>query len=161
MEFKIGDSVVHYRYGLGTVAGVEERTYNNSTTTYYEIQIGDLTIWVPADENLENRLRLPASAVEFKETLSILSAPAENLPRDRRERNTLLQERIKDGTVNSLCGVIRDLTSFRGDRSWGDYDNALMKRAQKALIGEWVFVLSVTSEQAAMTLQRLLASKVD
>jgi RNA polymerase-interacting CarD/CdnL/TRCF family regulator len=157
MEFQVGDPVVHCSYGMGKVTGVEERAYNESTTTYYKIEVMDLTIWVPADENLKSRLRLPASVSGFKKMLGVLSATADTLPKDRRERNTLLQDRMKDGSVESLCKVLRDLSFFRRDKSWSEYDSALMKRAQKALLGEWVYILSVTPDQAEAELQRLLA----
>lgn len=159
MEFQIGDPVVHCTYGMGKVTGVEERSYNETTALYYQVQVTDFTIWIPADENLESRLRLPASVSRFKKMLSILSAPAEDLPKDRRERNLLLLERMKNGDVASLCKVIRDLASYRRDRAWSEYDSALMKRAQKTLLGEWTFILSVTSEQAETELQRLLTNK--
>lgn len=158
MEFQIGDPVVHCKHGMGKVTGVEERVYNQTATKYYMVQVADFTVWVPADEHLKSRLRLPASASGFKKMLATLSAPAENLPKDRRERNATLQERMTDGAVDSLCKVIRDLASFRRDKSWSDYDSALMKRAQKTLIGEWVHALTVTPEQAELELQRLLAS---
>ena len=160
MEFQIGDSVVHCTYGMGKVMDVEERVYNQASTKYYKVQVIDFTIWVPADENLKSRLRLPASVSGFKKLLTLLAAQPENLPKDRRERNTLLQERMKNGAVDSLCKVIRDLAYFRRDKSWSEYDSALMKRAQKALIGEWVFILSVTPEHAEMELAKLLAQKI-
>ena len=159
MEFQIGDPVVHCTYGMGKVMDVEERAYNQTTTKYYKVQVIDFTIWVPADENLKSRLRLPASVSGFKKMLSILAAAPETLPKDRRERNTLLQDRMKNGAVESLCKVIRDLAYFRRDKSWSEYDSALMKRAQKALIGEWIFILSVTPEQAEIELAKLLAPK--
>jgi RNA polymerase-interacting CarD/CdnL/TRCF family regulator len=57
--------------------------------------------------------------------------------------------------------VIRDLSAYRRDRSWNEYDNALMKRMQKALIGEWSFALSVTPQDAEAELHRLLAPKAN
>ncbi len=156
MNYQIGDPVVHCSYGVGKVTGVEERAYNNTKVLFYKIEVNDLTIWVPADENINKRLRPPVSAAAFKKLLATLSSPAEHLPKDRRERNTMLQERMKDGSVESLCKVLRDLKFFRRDKTWSDYDSALMKRAQKALLGEWVHSLSVTPEQAEADLQNLL-----
>jgi RNA polymerase-interacting CarD/CdnL/TRCF family regulator len=161
MEFQIGDPVVHCMYGMGKVTGVEERAYNDTTVTFYKIEVMDFTIWVPADENIKKRLRIPASASGFKKMLGTLTSSADNLPKDRRERNTLLQDRMKDGSVESLCKVLRDLSFFRRDKSWSEYDSALMKRAQKALLGEWVYILSVSPEQAEADLQRLLTRKID
>jgi RNA polymerase-interacting CarD/CdnL/TRCF family regulator len=159
MDFQTGDKVMHSTYGLGHVLGIEERTLNNNTALYYMVQVADLTIWVPADENLKNRLRFPTSEGGFRKLLSILSSPAEPLPDDRRQRNIQLQEMLKHGGVESLCRVIRDLTAYRRTHSWNDYDSALMKRAIKTLIGEWSVSLSIAPKDAEMELHRLLASK--
>jgi RNA polymerase-interacting CarD/CdnL/TRCF family regulator len=159
MDFQIGDTVVHCAHGLGQVLAIEERAFDDDAILYYMVQVADLTVWVPADENLRSRLRLPTSEASFRKSLSILATPAEQLPEDRRQRNLQLQEMLKDGSIESLCKVIRDLAAYRHARSWSEYDTALMKRAEKALIGEWIFILSVTPAQAEMELHRLLSHK--
>jgi RNA polymerase-interacting CarD/CdnL/TRCF family regulator len=161
MDFRTGDWVVHCTHGLGQVLVIEERAFNNNIILYYMVQVADLTIWVPADENLKSRLRFPTSETKFRELLTTLSAPAEPLPDDRRQRNLHLSEMVKDGRVESLCKVIRDLDAYRLVHSWSEYDSALMNRTQKALIGEWSFILSVTPLEAKLELQRSLSSKVN
>jgi len=161
MDFKIGDRVVHCTHGLGQVLAIEERAINDNTALYYMVQLADLTIWVPANENLKNLLRFPTTEVGFRESLSLLSGPAEQLPDDRLQRNLQLLEMLKDGEAKSLCKVIRDLAAYRHARTWSEYDNDLMKRAQKSLIGEWSFILSVTPPQAEVELYRLLSHKMD
>ncbi len=157
MDFNTGDRVMHTTHGLGRVLGIEERTLNDNTAVYYMIQVADLTIWVPADENLKNRLRLPTSEVGLRKSLSILSSPAEKLPDDRRQRNLQLQEMLKDGRFESLCKVIRDLTAYRKTHAWNDYDSALMKRSISKLVGEWSVSLSVAPIDAERELHQLLA----
>ena len=159
MGFQIGDWVVHCTHGLGQVLAIEERANNNKTALYYMIQLKDLTIWVPADENLNSRLRFPASAEEFKKFLAILSGSAEKLLDDRRQRNLQLLEILKDGSVESMCKVLRDLAAHRHHRTWNEYDSALMNRVQKALIVEWSFSLSVSPLDAEIELQKLLSAK--
>ncbi|MFN8412315.1 MAG: CarD family transcriptional regulator [Anaerolineales bacterium] len=161
MKFASGDWVVHCTYGLGQVKNIEERTFGNNTVLYYMVQVADLTIWVPADENLANRLRYPTSEAGFKKLLTTLSAPADKLPDDRRQRNLHLLEMLKDGGAESLCKVIRDLTAYRHDRTWSEHDSELMRRTQKALIGEWSYILAVTPHEAEVELNRSLARKVE
>lgn len=156
MEFQTGDNVVHCTHGLGRVLAIEKREFFDKVINYYMVQMADLTIWIPADENLKSRLRPPTSAAGFKQLLAILSSPADKLPDDRRLRTTHLQERIEDGRAESLCKVIRDLTAFRQTHSWSEADGALMRRAQKALVGEWSFIFSITQHEAEDQLQRLL-----
>jgi RNA polymerase-interacting CarD/CdnL/TRCF family regulator len=161
MEFQTGDDVVHCAHGLGRVLAIEERAFFDQIAFYYMVQIKDLTIWVPADENLKDRLRPPNSETSFKKALSILSSPPEPLSEDRRQRSLQISEMLGDGTAESLCRVIRDLSANRQTRKWSESDGLLMKRAQKALIDEWSFVFSITPLEAEKELQHLLTSNKD
>lgn len=158
MDFQTGDWVVHCTHGLGQVLAIEERVNNGKAALYYMIQLTDLTIWVPADENQKSRLRFPTSEAEFQSLLSTLSSPAEELPDDRRQRNLQLLDVMKDGRAQSLCRVIRDLQAYHRTHSWSEYDITLLKRAQKTLIGEWSFIRSVTLYEAEMELNRSLSA---
>ena len=73
MNFRKGDSVMHWTHGLGKVIQLETRVLAGEKILYYAIEIGDMTVWVPADNMLESRLRLPTEAAEFKKLMSILS----------------------------------------------------------------------------------------
>ncbi|MBK6793973.1 MAG: hypothetical protein IPG80_15905 [Anaerolineales bacterium] len=157
MNFQTGEWVVHCTHGLGQVKAIEERSFGDNTVPYYMVQIADLTIWVPDDENLGKRLRKPVNEGEFKKLLNTLAGPPEELPTDRRQRNQYLVEMLKDGSAESLCRVIRDLTAHRGHRSWSEYDSELIRRVKKTLIGEWSFILSITPLDAEVEMQKLLA----
>jgi RNA polymerase-interacting CarD/CdnL/TRCF family regulator len=159
MEFQIGDWVVHCTHGLGQVMAIEERINNEVKSLYYMVQVTDLSIWVPKDENIKSRLRLPNDAAGFLESISALSEPAESLPNDYRQRNLQLQERLKDGGVEAYCKVIRDLAAYRRDRSTSDYDNTLLKRVQKILLREWSHSLSITPDAAELELNRFITSR--
>jgi len=160
MKFKIGDWVVHCTHGLGQILAIEERTINEITGPYYKIQVADLTIWIPMDENLESRLRLPNDAAGFMESISVLSEPAESLPSDYRLRNLQLHDMLKDGGVEAYCKVIRDLSAYSQGRASSDHDNTLMKYVQGILIGEWSHSLSITPAAAKLELSRFITSVV-
>jgi RNA polymerase-interacting CarD/CdnL/TRCF family regulator len=157
MNFREGDSVMHTTYGLGKIIQLEERTLYGPAMMYYAVQIGDMTVWVPADDKLETRLRPPTRNAEFKRLLEILSGPGEPLPEDRHLRKELLTEWLRDGRAESLCRVIRSLTTFRQVKSLNDNDQIMMRRAQHALIGEWGYSLSIPIAQAEHEMHHLLA----
>lgn len=161
MDFQIGDQVVHCTHGLGQVVAIEERVINNQSALCYEVRIADLSIWVPADQNLKSRLRFPINEAGFRKLFSILSGTAEKLPDDRRQRALHLQEMLKDGKTESLCRVIRDLAAYRHMRSWNEYDSEFLKRVEKRLISEWSFSLSIPPPEAEAELQRLLSHKAN
>ena len=156
MNFREGDPVMHWTYGFGEVLKLEERELSGQTTLYYAVQVRDMTVWVPADDNLKSRLRPPTPQARFKRLLAILSGPAEPLSDDRHERKLRLLELLNDGSTESLCQVIRDLSAYRRGRALNDNDQMLLKRAQSALLGEWGFVLSVSPAQAELEMHRLL-----
>jgi RNA polymerase-interacting CarD/CdnL/TRCF family regulator len=161
MNFRVGDSVVHCTYGLGKIIQMEERALYGPVMWYYAVQIDDMIVWVPSDDKLDTRLRRPTRSAEFSRLLDILSGPGDQLPVDRHERKLLLTGWLKDGRAESLCRVIRSLANFRQARSLNDYDQVLMKRAQRALIGEWVYSRSIPMAQAEQELFHLLAPVAD
>jgi RNA polymerase-interacting CarD/CdnL/TRCF family regulator len=156
MDFHIGDSVMHWTYGLGQITRLEERTVSGQNILYFAVQIRDMTVWVPADDKLDSRIRPPTQGTKFKRMLAILSSPGEPLPQDRQERRLRILDFLKDGRAESICRVIRDLTSFRQNNSLNDNDQAVLKRLQTALLSEWGYALSVTPAQAEMEMRRLL-----
>lgn len=158
MRFREGDAVMHWTFGLGKVVRLEERDMSGREVLYYAIQINDMTIWVPEDEMLATRLRPPTSEKEFKKLQKILVGSGEPLPDDRHQRKLMLLETLKDGSAESLCRVIRSLVTFRKVRSLNENDQALLKRLEKVLIGEWGVALSVTPLQAETELQHLLST---
>jgi RNA polymerase-interacting CarD/CdnL/TRCF family regulator len=159
MDFNIGDQVMHWTHGLGQIVGLEERTLSGTRILYYAVKVRDMTVWVPADDELDKRLRQPTPASGFKHLFAILSDEGEPLPEDRQERKLRMVEALKDGRAESLCRVIRDLSAYRLGKSLNESDQSLLKRAQTALLGEWSFSLSIPEAQAAMDLFRLLKAE--
>jgi RNA polymerase-interacting CarD/CdnL/TRCF family regulator len=156
MNFQVGDQVVHWTYGPGEVIQLDEKALSGQTELYYVVQIRDMTLFVPINDKAETSLRLPTPAEEFESLFTILRSPAEPLSGDRWERKTELISRMKDGRLESICQVIRDLVVFRQSKKLNDYDNAILDRAQNFLLNEWQISLGVTRNQAEHELYALL-----
>lgn len=156
MQFRVGEPVVHWTYGLGKVIAIEERALSGQKTLYYVVEINDLTIWVPVDDKAKARLRPPTSPRTLKRMVKILSAPAKSLAEDRLERKSDLHRRLQDGNVESLCSVIRDLCNLQRKKGLNDDDKTILKRAFTALQGEWGYSFSVPAAQAEQQLYGLL-----
>ena len=69
-------------------------------------------------------------------------------------------EWLKNGCAESLFRIIRSLSTYRAVRPLNKSDQALLKRSQNALLGEWGFALSITPLQAEAELNRLLRADV-
>jgi RNA polymerase-interacting CarD/CdnL/TRCF family regulator len=156
MTFHVGDQVVHWAYGLGAIIQLDEKELSGHASQYYVVQIRDLTIWVPLNEMGERCLRLLTPAREFQKFFDILASPGEPLSPDRFERKTQLTERMKDGTLASICQVIRDLSYYKQTKKMNENDTSTLKRARGFLLDEWSAALSVPAQNAESELMALL-----
>ena len=156
MNFQAGDTVMHWSHGLGQITGEEERSVNGENKLYYVVKIQDFKVWVPEDELLAGRLRLPTSAAAFRRLFAILSGAAQMLPDDRHERKTQLHSRMATGNAESICHVIRDLSTLEQKKTLNDDDKSTLTRARKMLLGEWEYSLKLLPAQAEDDLSQLL-----
>ncbi len=156
MKFHVGDTVMHWRHGLGEITALEERTLVGKSQLCYVVKVRDMDIWVPVDELLADRLRLPISATALKQLLAILSGPAQSLPDERHERKSQLSTRLADGTAAGRCHVIRDLTTREQAKSLNDDDRSTLRWASTMLVGEWAYCLGIPTGQAEQDLSLLL-----
>ena len=156
MSFQVGDQVIHWVYGLGEITQLDEKVLSGHTDKYYVVQIRDLTLWVPLNETGEHCLRFPTPARDFQKLFRILASPGEPLSPDRFMRKTQLTELLKDGTLESICRVVRDLMYYKRTKKINENDNSILAHARNFLLNEWSVALSVPVQQAESELKNLL-----
>jgi RNA polymerase-interacting CarD/CdnL/TRCF family regulator len=159
VTFKIGDTVVHRAYGPGKITAVEEKTLSGEAQLYYVVQIKDMTLWVPVEENGNgSSLRKPTPAVEYEKLFDILKSDGRPLSTDRLERKNQLQGNMRSGDLEGICRVIRDLNTVNRVKKLNENDNALFQRAQNLLLSEWSISLDVPLPVAEHELNTLLSA---
>jgi CarD family transcriptional regulator len=156
MAFHEGDQVIHWSYGLGEIIQLDEKELSGHSDKYYVVKIRDITLWVPINQTGEFSLRSLTPAGDFQKLFGILASPGEPLPSDRFERKNQLTARMKDGTLESTCRLLRDLTFHKRINKMNENDNFVQERSRNFLLDEWSIVLSVSLQQAAHKLQELL-----
>jgi RNA polymerase-interacting CarD/CdnL/TRCF family regulator len=161
MDFHKGDSVVHWIYGLGKILRIEEKDLSGQTSLYYVVQLKDLTVWVPVDGELMNRVRPPTPKDRFTSLLEILKGQSQILPVDRYERRTFLEDELRKGSAEANCRVIRDLSAFKQTHQLNDYDLLILNRTRASLLGEWTYSQSISLEQAETELHDLMGQGTD
>lgn len=159
MSFQVGDQVIHWAYGLGEIIQLDEKELFGRTGKYYVVRMRDITLWVPINETGERCLRYLTPAGDFQKLFGILASPGEPLSTDRLERKTQLTERLKDGTLESVCLVLRDLAFHKQIKKMNDNDSSILARARSFLLDEWCIVLSVPVQQAEHELKELLGGE--
>ena len=158
MIFQVGKKVIHVNHGIGDIIKIEDKMVHDRNVSCYVVRTPALTVWVPIDDGDRHSLRAPTSKREFKKLFSVLRGPVDLLPEDRLERRKKLLELLKSGQLNSICRVVRDLSSFGNDRNLSEEDKLTLHRAKDSLLAEWVYSLSIPLAQANQTMEELLNS---
>jgi RNA polymerase-interacting CarD/CdnL/TRCF family regulator len=158
LSFNIGDKVVHSSYGPGEIIQLEEKKLSGRNMLYYVVQVRDMTLWVPVEHKGPRSLRSLTSTRDFKKLFDILNGPSELLAEDRLERKAYISEMLRDGSLASVCRVIRDLYALAHRKKLNEYDAATLERARKFLLDEWNLSLSVSVNEARHQLDTLLES---
>ena len=154
--FQIGDQVIHWVYGLGEIIQLDEKVLSGKSSKYYVVRMSNMTLWVPMNEAGEHHLRLPTQAKDFKKLVNILASPGETLPPDRHARRIYLTQLLEDGTLASICRVVRDLEHYKKENRTNEYDHSILERARGSLVTEWSVAFSKPIGEVEHELNELL-----
>jgi CarD family transcriptional regulator len=156
MLFKIGDWVVHPMHGVGQVVKLDRKDFGlPKSQLYYEIAISQGTLWVMAETPPVGLRGLTAKADLPRYRAVLQSAPAE-LNKDYHLRRGELRERLRDGTIQARCEVVRDLAAYGWQKKLSEPDAALLRTTRDGLCREWAEVEAVTVAQATQEVEELL-----
>jgi len=157
MRFKVGDSVVHPSHGVGRIVGLEVQKFMAAEgQLFYEITTSKSTVWVPVDAGPDGGLRRLSSKQELAHCRRLLQKPPSRLEPDHRKRQLELAARLRGGSFQTLCEVVRDLTARGRAKPLNEADSAALRRARAALLQEWAASAGVSPSEAAAEVDGLL-----
>jgi CarD family transcriptional regulator len=155
MPFNIGDWVVHPMHGVGQVTGLERKQFAQAAQLYYEIAIAQGTLWVEVETPPAGLRRLTAKDDLPRYRTVLLSSPVP-LNKDYHVRREELRGRLKLGTFQVKCEVVRDLTAHGWQKRLSEIDAALLRSTYDGLCQEWAEAESVTVAEATSEVEALL-----
>jgi RNA polymerase-interacting CarD/CdnL/TRCF family regulator len=123
---------------------------------YYVVEFPQLTLWVPINGAEPSSLRLPVERREFKKLFGVLRSPGEELCEDRFQRQVQLSERMKEGSTEELCRIIRDISARSAEHKLNENDLSVLRHAQSLLLDEWQYSQGISLEESRLQLEKLL-----
>lgn len=158
MQFKAGDSVVHPTHGVGHILRLEDRRLaEDETRLYYVIVADKSTVWVPVDAGQAARLRQLTPKRDLDRYRRVLKSDPIPLQKNHTERRFEITTRLKGGSFQAMCEVVRDLTARGWHKSLSDADMALLQKTRIDLCREWAASNGVSVEEASREVDSLLA----
>ena len=155
MLFSIGDWVVHPLHGVGQVVKLERQQFAEAAQLYYEVAMARGTVWVAAETLLAGLRGVTAKGDLPRYRRVLMSSPG-LLNKDYHHRRAELQDRLRQGTFQVKCEVVRDLSAYGWPKRLSEVDAALLRRARDSLCQEWAVSEAVTVAEATHEVETLL-----
>jgi CarD family transcriptional regulator len=158
MQFKIGDRVVHPIHGTGQIVNIEKKQFSGKTARlYYEVALPKLiTLWVPIEAQKASGLRLVTPQNDLDYYRNLLKSPSVPLTTDYHQRHLELVSRLKPGSFQAMCEVVRDLTASGWQKRLGVTDTTILQKTRQSLYQEWAAAASVSLTEAIKEIDTLL-----
>ena len=155
--YQVNDSVVYAGCGIGRIAAlVTKRFQNASDRLYYEVAVDRSTIWVAVDAGPESGLRLLTPNAELETYRAVLRGQPARLSPDARQRRLEVANRLKVGTFQAMCEVVRDLAAQGWAKTLNEADALALRRTREGLCQEWAAAAGLEVPQAVAEVNALL-----
>jgi RNA polymerase-interacting CarD/CdnL/TRCF family regulator len=157
MPFNVGDNVVHPAYGVGHLIKIEKRQFfEEKTRLYYKVTLPRSTIWVPIEAQTTIGLRLVTAENELDQYRNLLKSPPVLLSDNHPQRHVELTNRLKEGSFQVMCEVVRDLTVSGWQKPLGRSDAAILQKTRERLLQEWATSAGVSTTEVSKEIDALL-----
>ena len=138
MELSVGDIVMHPQYGPARVTALEDHEWVEGFKRYCVLEIPgqNLKLRLPLLHVEALGLRPIMSEDKAAQVMRTLGGAAEPLAEDARERQVVLQDRIKTCAPLEVASVIRDLNGRQRESHLTRRDSEILERARHLLTAE-------------------------
>lgn len=157
MQFKIGDFVVHPVYGVGQIVKIEEKQFSRKgAALYYQIILPKCTIWILVETRAPAGLRLVTAKSDLDQYRNLLTSRPMPLQKNHHRRHRELVSRLKQGSFQVICEVVRDLTAWGWRKPLGPTDMTTLQKTRENLCQEWAMATGLSMAEAIKEVRALL-----
>jgi RNA polymerase-interacting CarD/CdnL/TRCF family regulator len=157
MDHQTGDVIVHASFGVGHITAVEEMEFiADEQALFYRVAFDKTTIWIPVQNEHSSRFRSLTPKADLARYRAVLASKPGLLADDFRIRQDELASRLKQGSFQDLCEIVRDLRAFSTEKELNKSDQTLLNKARLSLEQEWAASSGISQEQASLEIQEIL-----
>jgi len=157
IKFKTDDFVVHPVYGVGHIVQIEDRQFSEKgVREYYKVILAKLTLWIPVEAQASIGLRLVTARSELDQYRKMLRSRPVPPEYKRAQRHVELTKRLKEGSFQVTCEVVRELTVLGQQKPLGRSDAAILQKTRERLLQEWAASAGVSVAEASAEVDTLL-----
>ncbi len=160
MQFKVGDAVVHPIYGIGHIAVTEERSFSEQEPRlYYYVVLPRRSLWISVEAAQEGSgLRLVTAKADLDHYRMVLKSRPVPLHKNHHHRHLELTDRLRQGSFQAICEVVRDLTAWGWRKPLGPTDSATLHKTRNNLYREWASAAGISTVEAIKEIDSLMVA---
>ncbi len=156
-EYLEGEWIVHARYGIGKIEGIDVKEISGEKTHYFRITTTDSTYWMPVDQMDSDVLRPLSTPEEIQQAITVLQKPPEEMSPNFQIRQNRIQKTQMHNTPEATAGLIRDLRAYRRDKGvLNSTERSAFRTLKQRLIEEWAIVTGVRTENVESKLNNMI-----
>ena len=149
--------MVHPVYGVGHVVRIEEKQFSEKRVRqYYKVILPKLTLWIPVEAQATIGLRSVTARSDLDQYRNLLKSRPVPLKHNHAQRHVELASRLKEGSFQVMCEVVRDLTVSGWQKPLGRSDAVILQKTRERLLQEWAASAGVSTTEASKEVNTLL-----
>lgn len=157
MPLKIGDQVVHPAFGIGHIVEIEEKQFSEERVRpSYKITRLNNIMWILVEAQEASGLRLVTARSDLDQYRTVLKSLPVPLTTSPQQRQLELLSRLKQGSFQNLCEVLRDLTAKSRQKPLDQADTTILQKTQDSLYQEWAVAAGLSVNEAMREVESLL-----
>lgn len=156
-----GDWIVHARYGVGQVRGIEKKELDGEKKIFFRVKTFDSVYWLSVVKTDVEYIRPITSEHQIRRALTLIRKPPEKLPENHTKRSRLITEAVKDPSLYSKACMIRDLNGKLQESKLNFTEEDAFLKMKKQLVNEWSIVEDMDREAVEEKLERALETSIE
>lgn len=160
-SYRSGEWIVHSRYGVGRIEGIEEKHLSGIKGKYLKVIIPNGMYWMDIDKLDVSYVRPVSSKSTIHRYLSVIRKKPRKLASDYRIRNKYIADMLSTGSLLDQVRLMRDLNGRQKEKQLTELENEIFERMKRLFIDEWVVCDSVERNLAETKLLEALDSSLD
>ena len=159
--FSTGDWIVHARYGVGQVKGIEKKELEGEKKLFFKVKTFDGVYWLSVVKTDAEYIRPVTSKYQIKRAMTIIRRPPKELPENHTQRSKLISETLRDPSLYPKARMIRDLNGKQHETKLNFTEEDAFLMLKKQILNEWSVVQETDRSILEEKLDQALETSID
>jgi len=158
--YSTGDWIVHARYGVGQVKGIEKKVLEGEKKLFFKVKTFDGVYWLSVVRTDVEYIRPITSEYQMKRALTIIRRPPKELPENHSQRSKAISDALNDASIYAKARMIRDLNGKQQESKLNFSEEDAFLKMKKQLLNEWSVIQEVERNVLEEKLEKALDTSV-